>query len=63
MSNIGRWSNWLLRLEADSFIIVVNKDTNEYRNLYSKDFKNPEQINHMALLLDWHEYITYKGDR
>ena len=52
---IGRWSDWLLRMESDSFIMVVNKFTGEYRNLYSKDLKNKKQIKHMALLLDRHK--------
>lgn len=52
---IGKWGDWLLRLETDSFIMVVHKETNEYRNLYAKDFRNPIQIKHMALLLERHE--------
>lgn len=54
---IGRWGDWWLRLESYEFIMVVHKETNEYRNLYKKDFKNPEQIKHMALLLDKHPAI------
>ena len=27
--------DWLLRLESNSFIIIVNKVTNEYKNLYN----------------------------
>ena len=57
---IGKWGDWVLRMESDSFIMdsfimVVNKHTGEYRNLYAKDFKNPIQIKHMALLLDRHK--------
>lgn len=52
---IGKWGDWVLRMESDSFIMVINKHTGEYRNLYAKDFKNPIQIKHMALLLDRHK--------
>lgn len=52
---IGRWSDWLLRMECESFIMVVNKFTGEYRNIYAKDLKNKKQIKHMALLLDKHK--------
>ena len=52
---IGKWGDWMLRMESDSFIMVVNKYNGEYRNLYAKDFKNPIQIKHMALLLDKHK--------
>ena len=54
---IGKWGDWILRMETDSFIMVINKHTGEYRNLYAKDFKNPMQIKHMALLLDRHKEI------
>lgn len=52
---IGKWSDWILRMECDSFIIVINKSTGEYRNIYRNTFKNPKQIQHMALLLDRHK--------
>lgn len=52
---IGRWGDWLLRMESESFIMVVNKSTGEYRNIYAKDFKNKVAIKHMALLLDRHK--------
>lgn len=53
---VDKWSNWLLRMESDSFIMVINKETNEYRNLYVKDFKNPTEMKHMALCLERHKY-------
>lgn len=53
--NYDMWSNWLLRLETDSFIMIVHKERNEYRNLYAKDFKNPTQIKHIASLLKEHK--------
>ena len=31
---IGKWGDWMLRMESDSFIMVINKHTGEYRNLY-----------------------------
>lgn len=52
---IGRWGDWLLRMESDSFIMVVNRSTGEYRNIYAKDLRNKDQIKHMALLLDRHK--------
>lgn len=52
---IGRWGDWILRMECHSFIMVVNKYTGEYRNLYRKNFKYSKQIEHMALLLDKHK--------
>lgn len=56
---IGKWSDWLLRMECDNFIMVVNKSTGEYRNIYTRDLKNKDQIKHMALLLDKHK--NYKN--
>ena len=35
---ITEWIDWMLRMESDSFIMVINKHTGEYRNLYAKDF-------------------------
>lgn len=52
---IGKWEDWILRMESDSFIMVINKHNGEYRNLYAKDFKNPIQIKHTVLLLDRHK--------
>lgn len=52
--NIGKWSDWLLRMESDNFIMVVNRETNEYRNIYAKDLKNKKQIKIMVLLLEKH---------
>ena len=50
-----KWGDWMLRMESDSFIMVINKHTGEYKNLYVKDFKHPIQIKHMSLLLDRHK--------
>lgn len=47
--------DWLLRMKTDSFLIIVNKNTNEYVNLYSDKLKNPKHINMIALMLDNHE--------
>lgn len=58
---IGPWSNWLLRLESHQFIMIVNKKTNEYVNLYKKDLKRPEQLNQMILTLDRHK--NYEGEK
>ena len=52
---ITEWRNWMLRMESDSFIMVINKHTGEYRNLYAKDFKKPIQMKYMALLIDRHK--------
>ena len=53
--SIGKWEDWLLRMESDSFIMIVNKHTGEYRNLYSKDFDNPNIIKEIASLLEKHK--------
>ena len=47
--------NWLLRLESNSFIIIVNKVTNEYKNLYAKDFKSSDVIKIIASKLEYHK--------
>lgn len=49
------WSDWILRMECDSFIMVVNKNTGEYKNLYRNTFTNQNQIEQIALLLDRHK--------
>lgn len=54
---IGRWSDWILRMESDRFIMAINKNTGEYKNFYNDTFENPIQIKHMALLLDRHKDI------
>ncbi|HBF7594822.1 TPA: hypothetical protein KOX39_003437 [Clostridioides difficile] len=54
--DIGRWSDWLLRLESDNFIMVVNKHTGEYRNIYADYFMGDARpLKYMALLLDHHK--------
>lgn len=61
--SIGRWSDWLLRLEADTFIMVVHKKTGEYRNIYASEFGNKEALKHMGLLLEHHKnYIKEETD-
>lgn len=55
---IGRWSDWLLRFESDEFIIIINKHTGEYVNLYRKYLKVPVMLDHLKLLLDRHEYCS-----
>lgn len=47
--------DWLLRMESDSFIMIANKHTGEYRNLYTKDFDNPNTIKEIASLLEKHK--------
>lgn len=49
------YSDWLLRMECGSFIMIVNKNTHEYRNLYRHMYENPNQIKEIALLLNRHE--------
>lgn len=51
---INRYFDWYLRLETDSFIIVVNKYTNEYRNIYANEFENPNQFKLIITLLENH---------
>ena len=46
---------WLLRLESISFIMVVHKETNEYRNIYLKDLKNQEELFYIIRSLDKHK--------
>lgn len=52
---LGNINDWWLRLESDSFIMIVNKKTNEYKNLYIKDFAKPEHMKFLALMLDDHK--------
>lgn len=49
------YSDWLLRMECGSFIMIVNKNTKEYINLYAHTFENPNKIKEIALLLNRHE--------
>ena len=48
---------WLLRMESDSFIMVVNKETNEYMNWYAKDFKSKGALKIIAGVLDKHKEL------
>lgn len=54
LKGLGRWSDWLLRLESDEFLMLVHKETNEYRNVYAKYMGRKEPLRHLVLLLDRH---------
>lgn len=45
---------YILRMESDSFIMVINKDTGIYSNLYVEDFSK-ELLQRMVKILDKHE--------
>ena len=49
-------NEFLLRMECDSFIMVVNKNTGEYLNLYEKDFSR-EYLKYIANMLEKHDSI------
>lgn len=49
-------SEFVLRMESDSFIIVVNKNTEEYLNLYEKDFPGG-YLKYIANMLEKHDSI------
>ena len=57
--SFGIWINSYVgrsvHFDLHSFIMVINKNTGEYKNFYRDTFKNPKQIEHMALLLDRHK--------
>lgn len=50
-------SKWTLRMQSDSFIMVVNKRTGEYVNWYSKDFGSKGALKTIATILDKHKSI------
>ena len=49
-------SEFLLRMECDSFIMVINKNTGKYSNLYEKDFSR-EHLKYIANMLEKHDLI------
>lgn len=50
-------SKWTLRMESDSFIMVINKKTGEYVNWYAKDTKDRETLQTIAGVLDKHREL------
>ena len=56
---IMNWNEWMLRMESDSFIMLVNKTTNEYRNVYFKSLKDKSQLEQIIEGFDRHK--NYKG--
>lgn len=51
----GFKANWLLRMSSHSFIMMVNKHTKEYVNLYAQDNATRELISLIANSIDKHE--------
>lgn len=49
-------NEFLLRMESESFIMVINKNTGEYLNLYEKDFTK-EYLKYIANMLEKHDAI------
>lgn len=47
--------DWLLRFECSSFLILVNKKTNQYVNLYENDFKTKGMLKIFVDIMDKHE--------
>ena len=50
-------SRWMLRLSSVGFIMLVNKQTGEYRNIYLKDCKNKRTLIYLTYILDKHPSI------
>lgn len=48
---------WILRVESDSFIMLINKHSGRYVNLYAKDFSNKNALKDIASILDKHKNI------
>lgn len=46
---------WLLRLSTDSFIMVVNSETNEYKNIYAKNVEERLELKKLAKTLEKHK--------
>lgn len=46
---------WLLRMQCERFIILVNKNTGEYVNWYAEDFNNPNALKIISSVLDKHK--------
>lgn len=49
-------NEFLLRMESESFIMVINRDTGKYLNLYEKDFTK-EYLKYIANMLEKHDLI------
>ena len=49
-------NEYILRMECDSFIMVISKNTGEYLNLYEKDFSR-EYLKYIANILEKHDSI------
>lgn len=54
---IEKLNDWILRMECDRFIMIINKNTGKYKNLYSNDFTNKEEIKNIASSLERHKLI------
>lgn len=53
---IVRYHDWLLRLQSENFLIIVNKNTGEYRNIYPDQFNgNVKGLYWVALLMERHK--------
>lgn len=45
---------WMLRLRSARFIMLVNKRTNEYRNMYAENKSEIDLMNTLANQMDIH---------
>jgi hypothetical protein len=50
-----KMKKWLLRLNTDSFIMVVNSETNEYKNIYAKNIEERLELKELAKTLEKHK--------
>jgi hypothetical protein len=50
-----KMEKWLLRLNTDSFIMVVNSETNEYKNIYAKNVEERLELKELAKTLEKHK--------
>jgi hypothetical protein len=50
-----KMEKWLLRLSTDSFIMVVNSETNEYKNIYAKNVEERLELKELAKTLEKHK--------
>lgn len=50
-------SNYLLRMQSDSFLIIIDKANNKYLNLYENENFTKQDLIRLANILDKHEKI------
>lgn len=50
-------SSYLLRMQSDSFLMIIDKESNTYFNLYENENFTKQDLKRLANILDKHEKI------